>query len=627
MNPEEGAGPQEGIGGAEEPPQVDDPALRQSLDEIRDHLEEGRPAQARQQAQALVADAPQVAPLARLWVAVADLRQGQHKQAEASLRALSQDEDVDVVVRRAAVLYQALALGLQGDSRAARSLLRDAYPLSAPSPLLLVSDGAPAMTLVAQAHAMAGRDREALSAWSWVYELGDPAARLLARSRALELLRDQAEEEALLGLVESSDDFTRGYAGAALLLRATAGPDRPALSPERRMRLGEVYRQIAPALLRLQEQGLAEELALRLAHAAGPQAVRLGLLLPLSGQDRPVGERALGGALVAQGVFRPGAAARSTLLLKDTGSDPEGARRGVQELVAQGASLIVGPLDGQEAEAAAETAESLGVPMIALSLDKEVVQRGPRVFRLFWDSRREVELLLQQAQRAGARRVGVLHPSLPLARRLAEAAQELAPSYGLQVVQVMDYDPGASDFRKEARGMARARVDAVFVPDLAPRVARVLPFLATEQLWCRPAAQQQEGRHILCLGNATWSQPQLLASGDDYATGALIATSYSPLAPTEENRRFVQAHRAMLGQDPDMIAAFTYDAVRLARVLTLERRAGDAEEVQAALANLGSWPGVTGTVAVQADGEISISPLLLTVQGQGFELWQPPSEP
>ncbi len=600
------------MGGSIEEPEVDDPALEQALTEVIADLDAERLGEARRKARALLSDATQIAPHARLLLAVANLREGQAPQALTTFEDLARDDDLDPVVRRAAMLYRALVLGMQGKQpQALRGL--EAYEGSRPSTLLLAPERAPAMTLLALSWQAQGDKAQALAAWSWVYQFGDPAARLLARGQSLDMLRRDVSEEVLLTWTASEDDFTRGYTGAALLLRATADFDQVPDSDRQRV-LGEWFRQTAPALSRLQDQELIEEVALRLAHMAGPQAVRVGLLLPLSGKDRRVGQRALAGALVAQGVFRPGAGPRSTILIQDTGSSPEGARRGVQSLVSQGASLILGPLDNGESLEAAREAEAASVPLIALSLEREVVTQGPQVFRLFWDEERELAFLLARAAEAGVQRLGIMHPEVSLSTRLAERAQDLAPP-GMKVVSVVSYDPGASDFRKAARAIKRSKVDAVFVPDLAARVSRVLPFLATENLWC--------GKNILCLGNATWSDARLLQDGGDYAKDALIATSYSTLAPGETNQQFVQAYQAMIGTPPDMIAAFTFDALRLARLLTLERRASSPEEVQAALADLGSFDGVIGPLVVEDTGEIALTPLMLTVQGDKMVPWKP----
>lgn len=602
---------------APSPPEIEDPALRARLGELRADLDAGRLDAARARAEALL-DSPVVAQ-ARLLLAIVALRQGEPAEAARALEALVGDDEE--AVAEAAALYRGLALAAQGRREEALAWLGERAPGGAPPALLEPGDAAAAMSLLSEARQREGRLEEALEALSWVYERGDTPARLLARSRALELTRAEPRQERLQAQLESPDDFTRGMAGAALLLRATSSPGPRALPPERLAELGELYQQVSPSLLRLQEHELAEELALRLAHAAGPRAVRLGLLLPLSGGDRRAGERALGGALIAQEVYSPHSAPRSALLLKDTGSDPEGARRGVEELVAQGATLIIGPLDQEEAAAAAQAAEARGVPLITLSLDPAVVRQGPNVFRLFWDPEGEVAALMRHARATGARRVAVLHPRLPLSTRLAEAARRLGEAEGLEVSTAIPYNADTSDFREVAKALSRSRADAVFVPDIAERVGRLLPFLAAEGLWC-DAAQGDKGRALLCLGNSTWAEGRLLQDGVSYARGAVVATSYSPLAPGEANQRLVQVYRATAGGDPDLIAAFAFDALRLGRHLVLERGAGDPQGLRAALQGLEGWPGAAGPVGHRGEGELWQAPLLLTVGKEGFALWE-----
>src|SRR6185503_654149 len=97
----------------------------------------------------------------------------------------------------------------------------------------------------------------------------------------------------------------------------------------------------------------------------------LGVVLPLSGPFAGFGEQALHGVLLAAGVF-PGAelGAHPTMRIavRDSGSDPERAAAAVRELAADPQVMaIVGPLVSATCESAAREAESLGVPLLALT--------------------------------------------------------------------------------------------------------------------------------------------------------------------------------------------------------------------------------------------------------------------
>ncbi len=606
FEPEEGFG----VGGNEDSPV--EPEARERLDEAAKLAADGRHVEARKLYRGVAAEFDVAAGEASVMAAAMECEAGQVDAALPALLALGRDEGQSVAVRRGALGYHALCAAGAGRREVAMKALED-YPGQKPSPLWLEADRVEALMLLAEARRRSGDPVAALGALSWAYEMSDVEGRALIRAWGLDLLRQGARLDALEGALGSEDDLTRGLAGAALLLGELASTS-PTLSVDR---MQEILALIAPSLVRLDEGELAGELSRRLSDAAGPKPVIFGALLPMTGRDRRVGAAALEGILMAQGSLRPDAMPRSTLIIEDTRSTPEGARQGVEALAERGVLLILGPLDNAEAREAAEAAQRLEVPLIALSVDAAVVQKGPWIFRRFLDSRREVEALMRSAARGGKRRVAVLAPDLAFGRDLTQAAEEIARREGVEVVFKASYDPEAADFSALALQLRRARADAVFIPDSARRVARLMPFLAAEDLWCSKKGAGDQ-RELLCMGGATWLQPELLSFGGDYVEGALIAASYAAIAENEANVEFRKAHQLQIGGQPDLFAAFAYDAARMARELVLSRRLTDRVGLREALSALQGYEGITGPVAADATGDLGGPPAMIQVRDRAF---------
>src|SRR5262249_41922079 len=107
--------------------------------------------------------------------------------------------------------------------------------------------------------------------------------------------------------------------------------------------------------------------------ARGEQGMQrvVGALLPLSGKDRAIGERALRGALLAADLVQGGLPGGVPVEIKvrDTGSDPARAQAAVEELAGESVVAILGPPGRVEAQMAVPKAETLGVPFLELSPD------------------------------------------------------------------------------------------------------------------------------------------------------------------------------------------------------------------------------------------------------------------
>ena len=100
------------------------------------------------------------------------------------------------------------------------------------------------------------------------------------------------------------------------------------------------------------------------------------MVLPLSGPFARFGEASLHGALLAAGVFgeEPGAP-RLRVRVRDSAGDPEQAAQALRELAADDEVVaVVGPMRSAACEAAAEVAEELGLPLLALTASEAVAR-------------------------------------------------------------------------------------------------------------------------------------------------------------------------------------------------------------------------------------------------------------
>ena len=156
------------------------------------------------------------------------------------------------------------------------------------------------------------------------------------------------------------------------------------------------------------------ELALRAERTERADPRAIGAILSLSGRGREVGQRAMRGLVIASGAPAVGPAGpnASQLVMRDDGGDPERAARAVEDLVSVHRVIaIVGPIEGEAARAAARRAQELGVPIITLVPDAQIVGAGEMVFRLFASPREEASALVLAARARGASRFAVLRPS------------------------------------------------------------------------------------------------------------------------------------------------------------------------------------------------------------------------
>lgn len=318
----------------------------------------------------------------------------------------------------------------------------------------------------------------------------------------------------------------------------------------RELRAGPKRREQAVALLRAYRDATTEpherawadaELeALGPAGAVGREAPtrRVGLLVPLSGKLRPVGERLLEGALLA--------AERVVVEIADTQSDAARAADEADRL--KDTYALVGPAARGELDAVRARQTSTPIlPLIAGEALPSGVER--------------VRSLLAAARRAAphVRRFAVLAPTGGTADEMVAALR----GGGSEVVIEARYAPGATQFSGPIADIAKAVPDAVLVADTADQLALIAPALAAAGLWPLPGPPPRTaGRGVLLLATAEGASPKLVEQAGRYLQGALLAPGFFPDPDDPTCGPFVARFTQAYGRAPGPWEAFAYEAVR-----------------------------------------------------------------
>jgi branched-chain amino acid transport system substrate-binding protein len=383
----------------------------------------------------------------------------------------------------------------------------------------------------------------------------------------------------------------------------------------------------------------------------------LGVVLPLSGPFAGFGEQALRGVLLASGVFpgADGAAHPSVrIAVRDSGSDPARAAAAVRELAADPEVVaIVGPLVSATCESAAREAESIGVPLLALTSREDVTSQRSWVFRLRTRPIEEAELVADRAIALGARRFAILYPNDPSGVGLRGLFWDAVEARGGRVVAVASFDPKAHDFGTPIKSLVGySMLDSDEKAQLANRSAmlekaRRLPPDAARELRAKARSlTTSDGRPIppvvdfdalyipashddvvliaaqlayhevngaRLLGSEGWYSPKLARLGGNPLEGALFAAHFYPDSTVPYVQSFRQRYESTFGGVPDAFAAQGYDAASLI-LAQLAHGRDDRRDVRDGLRQIASFPGVSGVTSIGEDGNARKRPFLLGVE-------------
>lgn len=531
-------------------------------------LEAGQWATAEEEFRLIQADFPddpiaQVAELYAARAALRDFRSGGEGPTRALplLSGLARSEAIDTRIRYAALVYMAAAHAASGHNDLAMSAL-ETYPGASLSPNILKRDRIDAWTLVVEGLASAKRTDEAVVALAEAFE-DAPSNTALSRyavARVFDLV--PSVKEGVLSEWATDDD---------VFLRAAGGYGLVALH---NVRDDDTLNAAIDALNTIGATNRATELAtLRpIEHYDGP--LRIGVLAPLTGPNKAIGERAVRGAGLATLTTPHG---QVTLVIEDS-EDPQSFDR----LQSAGVLAVVGPVDAAHTREIASRAADVRLPVMALSTEIPA-STDAWVFQDFVDATYEAKAVASIASKnLGARRYAILAPDIGYGSRMASAFREAILVGGGDVVVDETYDRRATDYTKLANKVASQHVDAIFIPDTATKVAEITAFLAAKNIWGRAPGSPltKDGRtHVYYLGTSLWQDPSLLRQAASYVFGATIPAWFSPAFDSRPSKEFYATWASQgFTATPTELEVFSYDAVshlvaELARTRTVSRTA------------------------------------------------------
>jgi ABC-type branched-subunit amino acid transport system substrate-binding protein len=387
----------------------------------------------------------------------------------------------------------------------------------------------------------------------------------------------------------------------------------------------------------------------------------IGIALPLTGELAAFGEESLQGALIGAGFFgAPGTPAPGLALdVRDTRGSAEGARAALEAFAADPDVLaVVGPLAGEEAEAAAAVAEENELALMSLSRLEEVAAGRPHVFPLALAARVEAELVAEYATATlGLRRFALLYPADDYGHAVRAAFWDAVVARGGEVVAVARYAPDAQDFstpirrlvgydllpqgtlaavkerdamRKRARRLrpkeaAELRLaaesllapdgsalppyvdfEALFIPDSADNVGLIAPHLAFQNVL-----------GVRLLGTSGWHDRSLLSLAGRHVDGAVFPSGFFAGSTQPQLAAFQSAHQRAFAKTPGYLAAQAYDAMQLlARALLAgaDERGEVAKRLRAGTLHAGA----SGVIAIDRRGHVTKRPHLVGVERGAF---------
>jgi branched-chain amino acid transport system substrate-binding protein len=311
--------------------------------------------------------------------------------------------------------------------------------------------------------------------------------------------------------------------------------------------------------------------------------VRVGVILPFS--SGVAGTRNLAASMLKAAELAMFDAGNRNILLMtaDEGNGGAAAVKAAQQLLGQGAEVIVGPLFGPSVEAVAPIARDRGVPVLAFSTEKSVAGNG--AYLLSFLPQIEVRRVVGYAAANGHHQFAALLPQSAYGDVAGSAFNDAVTANHGAVVDVEHFAANAGDVAAPSDAVVKSGADAVLIAQGGVMLRALAPTLSFH------GASRDK---VKLLGTGLWADDPSLER-----EASLEGSWYAAPAPNADEQ-FVSKYRAAFGSAPASLASLAYDAVSL--VALLAQGQPYHRFTQAALMDPNGFAGVNGIFRFTADG-------------------------
>jgi branched-chain amino acid transport system substrate-binding protein len=339
-------------------------------------------------------------------------------------------------------------------------------------------------------------------------------------------------------------------------------------------------------------------LVLGFANAAwsADDVVRIGVFLPLTGQNAFGGQLELEGVQMANKETPTVLGKKVELFVVDNKSDKVEAANAVQRLIEkEKVQAIIGTYGSSLAMAGGEVSEKAHIPQVATSATNPLVTQGKKyIFRVCF---------IDPYQGAGAATYAYKNLGLKKAAMLVDVANDYSvglskyfersfTKLGGKMVATLNYQSGDQDFTAQLTKIISEKPDVLFIPS----------YFAEGAIIMKQAAEL--GATFKIMGGDAMDNPKITDIGGKAVEGFTHTTF--PYDPSMKNmspmaKKFTDGWKALYpDKEPNVNSALGYDAYML--ILDAITRAGkaDPESITKALAETKGFVGVTGTTTINA---------------------------
>jgi branched-chain amino acid transport system substrate-binding protein len=343
--------------------------------------------------------------------------------------------------------------------------------------------------------------------------------------------------------------------------------------------------------------------------AAAP--FKIGVAGPMTGQYATYGASHKAGAEIATEELNAAGGVNGgevSFVLGDDLGDPKEAVLVAQKFIDDTEVVFV---DGHQFSGATIAAggkyQAAGLTMITPSATQpDITDLGDFIWRIcMTDAVQGKGLADYSVGTLGLQKIAIMYDNSDYGRGLADAYDEGVKAAGGTVVAKEQYATGDTDFKAQLTKIKGTGPELIFLSGYYPEGSKI-------------AQQAKElGMDMQLLGSDGYASDELPKLGGAAVEGMLVSTFFDYTKDDPAVQKFVDAYKAKYeGANPDWFVANSYDVIMLAAKAAEQAGSNDRAAINAALAEIGTYEGISGPITFDENGDV-IKPLSIVIVENG----------
>ncbi len=328
-------------------------------------------------------------------------------------------------------------------------------------------------------------------------------------------------------------------------------------------------------------------------NAQAQSTVKIGAILPLTGQTATFGQESANGLKLALETLGKEGGSKIELIIEDTQGSTKGAAAAINKLITSDkVNAVIGEVASSNTIAASGAANDAKIPLMTHASTNDSITIGKDfVSRIcFVDSFQGQVMAKFALTTLKAKTAFIMWDSdSDYSKGLKTSFEKAFAAGGGKVLGNVSFSSKDTDFAAQLSKVKRSSSDVVFLPGYYQQAGAVLK-QATEL--------KVKGKF---LGTDGWDSPDLFKIAGKAVAGTYMSTHFAPDDTDAKVQSFVKEYEAKYKARPGAMAALGYDAGLVINDALKRANSTDPTKIRDAINSTKNFTGITGTITLDSN--------------------------